>query len=116
MGRYLSPGLIGLAGRLNTYGYTLQNPLLYTDPTGENPVVEKVIQKSLLINIYYISGEGSGSNSVRKTDAAVSLKHSLRFLSHSSKTLNNWFEVSPLCSTIKTRCWRFSLASFSLGV
>ncbi|ARU59251.1 hypothetical protein OLMES_5268 [Oleiphilus messinensis] len=26
---------IGLAGGLNTYGYTFQNPVKYTDPTGE---------------------------------------------------------------------------------
>ena len=43
------------------------------------------------------------------------LLHTLRFLSHSSKALNNWFEVSPLWLTIVYPIVLIGLFSLLLG-
>jgi len=39
LGRYMEPDPIGLAGGLNPYIYALNNPVMYVDMTGENPIL-----------------------------------------------------------------------------
>ncbi len=38
LGRYIEPDPIGLEAGVSLYGYALQNPGRYIDPTGENPL------------------------------------------------------------------------------
>lgn len=41
--RFVSSDPIGLGGGVNVYGYVLNSPLKYRDPTGENPLVLGII-------------------------------------------------------------------------
>ncbi|MDD3020688.1 MAG: hypothetical protein PHX61_06875 [Alphaproteobacteria bacterium] len=39
IGRYISSDPIGIAGGLNTFNYVDQSPVMYSDPTGKNPLL-----------------------------------------------------------------------------
>jgi RHS repeat-associated protein len=43
-GRYIEPDPIGIRGGINLFGYANQNPLKYTDPTGEYAIAVPVLE------------------------------------------------------------------------
>lgn len=46
-GRYISPDPIGLAGGINIFEYANSNAMELVDPTGENPIIKKIIKEVL---------------------------------------------------------------------
>ncbi|NAR51562.1 RHS repeat domain-containing protein [Acinetobacter haemolyticus] len=53
LGRYMEPDPIGLAGGLNPYAYALNNPVMYVDMTGENPILIAMGVGAVIGGIFY---------------------------------------------------------------
>ncbi|MBN2533834.1 MAG: hypothetical protein JXB88_13140 [Spirochaetales bacterium] len=60
LGRFLSPDPV-LAG-LNRYAYCYNNPVMYIDPSGNNPVVNFLIYSALYLTGAYLSGVSSSGS------------------------------------------------------
>lgn len=63
---------IGLAGGINTYGYANQNPLRYTDPTGESAAaIPFVLGVGAAIILSSPAGQRAASDAINGTVNAI---------------------------------------------
>ena len=51
LGRYIQADPIGFAGGPNLYGYAGQNPELYVDPHGKNPLVAALFARAMIAGL-----------------------------------------------------------------
>ncbi|WP_445405011.1 RHS repeat domain-containing protein [Acinetobacter vivianii] len=82
LGRYMEPDPIGLIGGSNPYSYCYQNPIMYVDPNGENPI---------------IIGAGIGFGSYAIPLIYRSARENGRFVDNLK---NNWDTGAALTSTV----------------